>query len=53
MQWNFLIHFLKTVFHVVIKDRKKEYVRRKKRNGCVEDMILRFFLVNELFSGIE
>ena len=53
MQRIFLIHFLKTVFHAVTKGKRGEYWRTGGRMGSSGDVILRFFLRNGLFSGVE
>jgi|GEM_PF-809694 len=53
MQRIFLIHFLKTVFHAVTKGKRDEYWRTGGRMGSSGDVILRFFLRNGLFSGVE
>ena len=53
MQRIFLIHFLKTGFHAVTKGKRGEYWRTGGRMGASGDVILRFFLRNGLFSGVE
>ena len=53
MQRIFLIHFLKAVFHAVTKGKRGEYWRTGGRMGSSGDVILRFFLRNGLFSGVE
>ena len=53
MQRILLIRFLKTVFHVVTKGEKRGYRGSGGRMGLGEDVILRFFLGNGLFSGVE
>ena len=53
MQRILLIRFLKTVFHVVTKGEKRGYRGSGGRMGLGEDVILRFFLRNGLFSGVE
>ena len=53
MQRIFLIHFLKTGFHAVTKGKRGEYWRTGGRMGSSGDVILRFFLRNGLFSGVE